>query len=123
MKKLLLFSGFLIGWALLSLPAACTYYNEEDLYGPQTTCDTTALRYSVEIKEILQANCYSCHTVASNISGYPFEDYETLHDYATSGKLVERINDPINPMPQSGVMSLCNREKIAAWVNAGAPNN
>ena len=123
MKKLLLFCGFLAGWALFSLPSACTYYNEEDLYGPPAACDTAAMRYSVEIKEILQANCYSCHTVASNVSGYPFEDFSVLQEYALNGKLVERINDPINPMPQGGLMNLCNRQKIASWVNAGAPNN
>lgn len=123
MKKLLLFCGLLGIWALLALPTGCTYDNEEELYGPVTSCDTTGMRYSVEIKDILQANCYSCHTVASNVSGYPFEDYETLRAYALSGTLVARINDPINPMPQGGLMSLCNREKIAAWVNAGAPNN
>lgn len=110
-------------WALLSLPAGCTYYNEEDLYGPPATCDTVGLRYSVEIKQILEANCYSCHTVGSNISGFPFEDFAVIHEYAVSGTLVSRIHDPINPMPQTGLMSACNQQKIEAWVNAGAPNN
>ncbi len=123
MKKLPLFCGLLGICVLLALPTGCYYDNEEELYGPETTCDTTSLRYSVEIKEILQANCYSCHSVNSNISGFPFEDHAVIQDYALSGKLVERINDPINPMPQGGLMNLCNRQKIAAWVNAGAPNN
>lgn len=123
MKIRLLFCGSLCVWILVALPAGCAYDNEADLYGPEAACDTTAMRYSVEIKEILQDNCYSCHTVTSNISGYPFEEYAQIRDYALSGKLVERINDPINPMPQAGLMSLCNRQKIAVWVNAGAPNN
>lgn len=123
MKKRLIFCGLLGLWALLVLPSGCAYDNEEELYGPEAACDTTAMRYSVEIKEILQDNCYSCHTVANNISGYPFEDFDVIHDYAISGTLVARINDPINPMPQTGLMSLCNRQKIEAWVKAGAPNN
>ena len=123
MKKLLLFGGLLAVWALFSLPAACTYNNEEELYGPVETCDTVGMRYSVEIKQILEENCYSCHTVANNISGYPFEEFETFHDYAISGTLVDRINDVVKPMPESGLMSLCNRQKIEAWVKAGAPNN
>jgi len=123
MKKLFLFGGMLAVWALFSLPSACTYNNEEDLYGPVETCDTVGMRYSVEIRQILENNCYSCHTVANNISGYPFEDFETLHDYAVSGTLVARINDTVKPMPESGLMSLCNRQKIEAWVNAGAPDN
>lgn len=123
MKNITLFCGLLGIWTLLALSTGCDYDNEEELYGPEPTCDTTAMRYSVEIREIVQANCYSCHTVASNISGYPFEDYEVLRDYALSGTLVARINDPITPMPQTGLMSLCNRQKIEAWVKAGAPNN
>ena len=123
MKKLLLFCGLLGLWALLALPTGCAYDNEEELYGPVETCDTTNMRYSVEIKEILEQECYSCHTVANNISGYPFEEFETFHDYAVNGTLVQRINDHINPMPQTGLMDLCKRQKIEAWVNAGALNN
>ncbi|MEO6759835.1 MAG: hypothetical protein ABIO24_10315 [Saprospiraceae bacterium] len=123
MKKLLLLGGLFAVLSLLALPSGCTYDNELDLYGPPAVCDTVGMRYSVEIKEILDKNCYSCHTVDNNISGYPFEDFETFHLYAISGTLVNRINDPIKPMPQSGLMSLCDRQKVEAWVNAGAPNN
>jgi hypothetical protein len=28
-----------------------------------------------------------------------------------------------SPMPSSGLMSLTNRNKLAAWIAAGAPNN
>lgn len=123
MKKLLLFCGLLGLWALLALPTGCAYDNEEELYGPVESCDTTGMRYSVEIKQILQDNCYSCHTETANISGYPFEDFEILRNYAVTGTLVTRINDHITPMPQSGLMDLCKRQKIEAWVNAGALNN
>ncbi|MEO6038615.1 MAG: hypothetical protein ABIQ93_09380 [Saprospiraceae bacterium] len=123
MKKLLLFAGFLVIWAFLVLPAGCTYYNEVDLYGAPAPCDTIGMRYSGEIKAILEANCYSCHSVANNVSGYPFEEFDIIHDYAVAGTLVARINDPILPMPQTGLMNICDRQKIEAWVNAGAPNN
>lgn len=102
---------------------ACFYDSEEELYGTTGGCDTTNIRYSVEVQTLLQNNCYSCHTVNSNVSGFPFETYETLLPYAQNGQLVSRINDAGNPMPPTGLLPDCDREKIEAWVNAGAPKN
>jgi hypothetical protein len=109
--------------ALLGSPG-CVYENEEDLYGTDTPCDTASMRYSVEILEILQDNCYECHLpTSSNYSEISFETYDDVKVLADNGKLVARINDASAPMPQSGLMLLCNRQKIEAWVRAGAPNN
>ena len=60
MKKTLFTLGLLAGlFYALSVPTGCYYDNEEELYGGDTTaCDTANMRYSVEIKQILQANCY-----------------------------------------------------------------
>lgn len=124
MKKTL-FASSLLG-ALLMLvaaPSGCYYDNEEDRF-PDSTCDTTNVRYSVEIKQILQNNCYKCHKPGgSNYSDIPFETYNQVKAIADNGKLVARTNDANAPMPQEGLMSLCNRLKIEAWVKAGAPNN
>lgn len=108
----------------LSVQPACVYENEEDLYGTDTPCDTVSMRYSVEILEILQDNCYECHLPSSsNYSEISFETYDDVKVLADNGKLVSRINDASAPMPQSGLMPLCNRQKIEAWVRAGALNN
>lgn len=124
MKKTLfvcgVFAAFLL---LLAAPSGCYYDNEEDRF-PDSTCDTVNMRYSVEITQILQANCYRCHLPsAATYSGISFETYNEFKAVADNGKLLQRINDQNAPMPQEGLMSLCNREKIAAWVNAGALNN
>jgi hypothetical protein len=125
MKKILLAGGALSAFLLtLSLPSGCYYDNEEERF-PNTSCDTAGIRYSVELRQIMQSNCDRCHLPnASNYSNIPFETYEQVKAVALSGKLVDRINDASSPMPQdAGLMSLCNRQKIEAWVNAGAPNN
>lgn len=123
MKKtlaaLIVFSGI----ALLGLPAACYYENEEDLYG-SSTCITANMRFSVEIKQILQAQCDECHvSTSASYSGIPIETYAEMKEIADNGKLVGRINDQGAPMPQTGLMDKCSRQKIEAWVTDGAPDN
>ena len=108
--------------SLLSVQS-CYYDNEQDLYGGVDGCDTTAVKYSAQVTNLLENNCYACHSVASDVAGSPFDTYETLLPLAQSGKLVERINDAANPMPPTGLMPDCDRLKIEAWVNAGALKN
>ena len=125
MKKVFFAGGALSALLFaLSLPSGCYYDNEEERF-PSTSCDTTGIRYSVEVRQIMQDNCDRCHlSSAGNYSGIPFESYDQLKVVALNGKLVDRINDASSPMPEDvGLMSLCNRQKIEAWVKAGAPNN
>ncbi len=111
----------------LLAPVGCYYDNEVDLYGENNTpCDTANIRYSVEIKSILETKCYKCHQGASSSSGLPFDNYDALKDYASDGKLVERTTSASAPMPplsDGGLLPKCDQEKIKAWVKAGAPNN
>lgn len=124
MKKTLFASSLLGAFVmLLAAPSGCYYDNEEDRF-PDSNCDTLNMRYSVEITQILQNNCYKCHKPGgATYSGIPLETYNQVKAIADNGKLVARTNDANAPMPQEGLMSLCNRLKIEAWVKAGAPNN
>jgi hypothetical protein len=110
--------------AVFAVPSGCYYDNEEDLYGGPGGCDTTDVRYSVDVLNILENQCYSCHTTSSNVAGSPFETYSALKVYADNGKLVSLINTPgVNQMPPTGLLPECDRRKIEAWVKAGAPDN
>ncbi len=111
--------------ALMLVLSACYYDNEEDLYGDSPTqCDTAGVRYSVEVKSIFDANCAACHVPGnSQYSGIPLQTHAQLEGMAKNGKLVNRINNSASPMPPSGLMPLCDRARIEAWVRAGAPNN
>ncbi|MBK8554704.1 MAG: hypothetical protein IPL65_02510 [Lewinellaceae bacterium] len=123
MKKVCSVSA-LLGFLFLALvPVSCWYDNEEALYGGDLGCDTVNVRYSVEVRGIMQNNCYSCHSTSSNVSGFPFDDYAGLKAYAENGGLVGRMNDQLSPMPPTGLLSACDRAKIEAWVKAGAPEN
>ena len=126
MKKLFTALVLLSSLLMLLTPTGCYYNNEEDLYGPtvNTTCDTTGIRFSVEIADIMAENCNSCHvSTAATYSGIPYETYAQFQEVALNGKLLDRINSQSAPMPQTGLMAKCNRLKIEAWVHAGAPNN
>lgn len=126
MKKSIAAFVLLAGMVLAILPAGCYFDNEEELYGPDliTNCDTTGMRFSVEIKQIMEDNCNACHISTSpSYSGIPFENHAQFKAVALNGKLLDRINNQAAPMPQSGLMSLCNRLKIEAWVKAGSPDN
>ena len=109
---------------IFSTLQACKYDNEAELYPNPPVCDTIQMTYSTDILPILQTHCYGCHSVGSNISGHPFDDYNIIKNYALIGKLVARTNDTLKPMPQpqaGGLLDECLRLKIKAWANRGAP--
>src|ERR1700761_7326809 len=68
----------------------CEYKKEVTAF-PTTVCDTSNVRYSVEIVGILSANCYPCHgsSVANaNGGGNMLEGYNNLKPYANSKELL-----------------------------------
>jgi hypothetical protein len=114
--------------------AGC-YYDKEDVVYPRQTattptnsCDTNNVRYSVDIKNILSANCYACHSgTAANGGGFKFDVYPgNLVAKALSGALVGTITHSpgFSAMPKGGgKLSDCEIAKIRTWVRMSAPNN
>lgn len=94
---------------------------------PTVTCDTTNVRYSVEVVAILSANCYSCHAApASSGGGIVLNNYNSLKPWATSTTLYHVINQTpgYDPMPKGGSkLASCDIAKIRTWIRNGAPNN
>ena len=105
------------------LPTGCWYDNEETLYGVPGGCDTTSVQYSVQVQNILENNCYSCHSTNSDVAGSPMETYALLKPYVDNGVFRDRITDATNPMPPAGLLPYCERATLEAWLNAGAPDN
>ncbi len=125
MKKVVLFTMVIIAatswWG-------CEYKKEVTAF-PQAICDTSNVRYSVEITGILAANCYTCHASAvanANGGGNMLEGYNNLKPYADSKEFLYVVQHApgYDQMPKNGPMlSDCDIAKIRIWVNAGAPNN
>lgn len=121
---------------LVAVCFAGCYYDKEDLVYPRqttttsttTSCDTTAVKYSLDVKNILSTNCYACHSgTAANGGGFKFDVYPgNLVPKALSGALVGTITHSpgFSPMPKGGgKLSDCDIAKIRTWVRNGAPNN
>ena len=110
------------------LLSSCYYDKEELIYSVGGgTCDTVAMKYSVDVVNILSTYCYKCHggTAASG-GGFVFDNYTGIKSMVTNGKLLKAINHQAgaSAMPKGDPkLTDCNIAKITAWVNNGAPNN
>ena len=127
------FTPMLLALLLLGLLAAlsgCYADNEEDLYpkAPTSSCDTTDVKYSTTVKPIIEANCATagCHAGNPAPGGYNFETHAGLLVTINNGRLLGSIRHAsgYSPMPKNAAkLPDCSINQIAAWVNAGAPNN
>ena len=104
------------------------YYRKADLVYPQvSTCDTSNVKYSVEIKTILDANCNnSCHKTGVGMGGVILDTYTGVKSMVTFGLIPAVVlhSPGVSPMPKGRPkLGDCEITKISAWVNKGAPNN
>lgn len=91
------------------LAAPTTYYQ----------CDVSGtVSYQLNVKPVLDRNCYSCH---DNSCSVPFTQFEELNYYAASGKLIESLQEhrttPNEPLDD------CSIALIKEWVKQGFKNN
>jgi hypothetical protein len=109
----------------------CYYDTEEELYpdsGTPTTCDTTTVRYSVEVKSILDSKCNTCHGGASASAGIRLDTYADTKAYLDAQKVrfvSSVVQDGVaSVMPKGGAKLIdCDINKLKAWINAGYPEN
>ena len=124
MNRKFLFATLCIGAIVLYL-AGCSKESADKLSG-SSPCDTVGVSYSTQIVNILQNNCYSCHSGATPPTGIRLDTYANLKVFADNGFLVSAVtqNGVVTPMPY-GLPKLpaCEVNTIVAWVNQGALNN
>ncbi len=120
---------FLSSCFLLFFFSGC-YYNKADQVYPKpgtSSCDTSNVRLSIELNQIMEDNCFRCHGGAADLgAGIQLQDYNVLVSYANNGLLFSAIEHDGNaaPMPQDGgKLSDCEISQFKAWFNAGAANN
>ncbi len=114
---------------MLGLGWACVARNEETVYPRPAGCDTSLVRYSVEITQIIASNCLECHSAAranAQGGGNNLEGYANLRNYTTGGFLQDVVNhrNGASPMPKGRPkLDPCSLRKIDKWIAMGAPNN
>ncbi len=114
---------------ILVIIEACQYKKEELAYPPAAICDTSNVRYSVEITAILTANCYTCHatSVANTLGGgNRLDTYNNLKPYAQFGILLNAVQHTpgASPMPKNlPKLPDCQIAQIRTWIRNGYLNN
>lgn len=122
--KRLLISVFSI--LLLTLILNNCYYDSEEYLYPELNCDTTNVTFSVSVKGVLSANCYTCHSNANAVQsggGIKLENYD---DVKNNTRLMGAIRHQQGylPMPDGGgSLSACDLNIIQAWYNNSKPKN
>jgi hypothetical protein len=109
--------------------ASC-YHHKGDIEYPSSLCDTTNVTLSGQLTDIMEINCFRCHSNANAATlggNYNLQDYNTIQEAALSGSLLSSIlrdNKLAPPMPQDGgKLSDCEINKFRAWINGGAQHN
>ena len=115
----------IMGILVLLLPFGCTYNNEEEEEPKTTECTITTVSYLTDVKPILQASCYSCHSTSFRSGNVYLDTYEGASEEANDHLLPAITHEPGHtPMPLGGSkLPPCDIAKITKWINAGAPNN
>src|SRR6266487_2151402 len=114
----------LIGCCFFVVFNGC-YNHKADLVSPE--CDTANVRLSVELNNIMVANCFNCHSAVNAPvigDGYNLKDYNTVKNNIES--LIHSIKQDsgYSFMPKDGgKLSDCDINKFIAWKNQGAHPN
>ncbi|MES2778103.1 MAG: hypothetical protein V4722_28265 [Bacteroidota bacterium] len=105
---------------------SCYNRKADIVYPPPVTCDTTNIRYSVEVVNVLKTNCYICHMPGFAPSGVFLNDYNIVKNMVNNNKLINVIQwtPGFSRMPKNQPkLSDCNIAIIRTWIRNGAPNN
>ena len=114
---------------IVCFSAESCYYDKADLiYPPAGPCDTQNIKYSVEVKSILDAQCTFCHGVSAGTTGggINLSTYDGVAASAATGQLLNSIlqNGKASAMPKGGnKLDDCSVKIISAWISNGSLNN
>ena len=110
--------------------SACYYDKADQVYPMSQTpvaCDTTNVKYSVQIANIINDKCISCHGGDASLGGgWQLLDYTAIQYLMESGQLISAITHDgrVPPMPQGlPKLSDCEINTFLAWYNSGYQDN
>ncbi len=88
-----------------------------------TTIPTGPITYQTHISPVISSRCISCHSVSNPQGDLILETYNQVRNSVENGTLIQRINDPADPMPTTGLMPASTRALFDEWVNNGYLEN
>lgn len=87
----------------------------------ENNSNTGSITYTADIQPIMFNNCITCHSGGVPSAGLDLSSYSNVRSSAEFGNLINRVNNPDNPMPGSGLLPQDVRLKIDKWVENGFP--
>ena len=88
-----------------------------------TQIPTGPVSYQTDISPIVSSRCINCHSGNAPQGGLLLQTYNQVRNSTENGSLIQRINDPADPMPASGLMPVSTRELFDKWVANGYLEN
>ncbi len=85
---------------------------------PTTVTHTQLISTNVNLN-VLNRACVSCHSGANPRAGLNLSNYTSARNAAAL--MVDRMNDSLNPMPPTGMLSERDRDLVRIWQTGGAP--
>ncbi len=115
---------------IIASTTGCYYDNEEKLYTEvSTSCDLSNVTFNSNVKPILQASCFSCHSnsnAASSGAGIKLENHADVQNLAKNGNLmgVVKHSNGYSAMPKGGgKLTDCEISQLQKWIDNGTLNN
>lgn len=107
---------------LTLLLGGCQYHVEEALYPQDPACETSALSYTANIRQLVNTHCAvsGCHVAGTGRTD--LATYAGLKQVADNGLMRQKVLVE-KSMPPGGSLTDCELRQIEAWLNAGAPEN
>ena len=88
-----------------------------------TTIPTEPITYEAHISPVISSRCINCHSGSNPQGDLILETYNQVRNSVENGTLIQRINDPADPMPTTGLMPTSTRALFDEWVNNGYLEN
>jgi hypothetical protein len=107
---------------LLALNTGCYKDNKETMY-PRSSCDTTNVTWSKDIRPIINASCafVGCHN-ADRSGGYNLSNFEGVKAMVDNNRFLAVIES--GSMPKNATkLDNCTINKVRSWINKGALEN
>lgn len=83
--------------------------------------DSSAIAYDNVIAPIIADNCLTCHSGIFPSADMDLGSYDYLVSAVKNNGLLQRINNPKDPMPTSGLLPKSKRLLIEKWANNSFP--
>jgi mono/diheme cytochrome c family protein len=121
MKFLFLFS------LVFAVAGTSCYYDKFENFKPAVQCDTSSVvKYSTNVKAIIDANCNNCHSgTASSGGGIVLDNYTALKNTAVTGKLISSVtwDGKASQMPKGAFdkIDACSISTLKKWISNNYP--